>query len=97
MNIQDHVLKQITYKLLKETLNDPEMIINEKLGKIAIDIVETNDEEHKEILINQYNSLKKLNELNVENINQNDLLFGSRVILNEKINQMVGTIINKNN
>lgn len=94
MNIQDYVLQELTYKLLKETLREPNNLgINECLGKLAIDIVEETNDEYKELLINQYNSLKKLKNLDIDNLTNNDLRHETRKVLIEKIDRMVGTIL----
>lgn len=92
MNIQEFVLEQITFKLLTETLRDSNLKIDEKLGHLAIQIVEEENEEIKKELIVQYNKLKKFDMLVVKNLTIDDLDYKTSNLLRDKINRMVVTL-----
>lgn len=93
MNIQDYVLQELTYKLLSETVKEPSLKINERLGELAIAILKEKNEESKQYLIEEYEKLNKLNNLDIHNFNEEDLDYRARKVLTEKIDRMVWTIL----
>lgn len=68
------------------------MKIDEKLGHLAIQIVEEENEEIKKDLIVQYNKLKKFDMLVVKNLTIDDLDYKTSNLLRDKINRMVVTL-----
>lgn len=84
--IKDHVLEQITFKLMAQTIK--ELNIDQKLSVLAVNILEEKNEEMKQDLMKQYEKIKKLDNLLINQISEEDLDYTAQRKLNEKISQL---------
>jgi hypothetical protein len=91
--LTNYVLENLTLKILSETIKEPELKIEERLGELAIEILDVKDGDYKKMLTDEYNNLKKISYLDIENITANELPYKIKQVFNGKINRTVGTII----
>lgn len=88
MNIRDFILDTIAEKIFIKTINDQQPDIYQKLGKLAICIVEEKNQEIKQDLTEQYNKLKNLDNCEIKNIDINDVNHKTIKVVLEKINSL---------
>lgn len=74
MKMKNYILDEIVRGLFLKTVLELDDTIEQKISKIAVEILETKDEKMKEILIKEYeqlrasNGYKKFDELEVEDV-----------------------------
>lgn len=94
MKLKEYILGELAFRVLSETVKELNSNINADLGDLARRVLEEPDEKRKEDLINRYNKLKQLDNLDMHNIDVDDLDYKIKKVLNEKIRSTVPTIIN---
>jgi hypothetical protein len=90
MKMKDYILDEIARILSLKTVVEISDSVEQEMGMLAVEILETKDEERKETLIKEYeqlrasNGLTKFNELEVE-----DVTFGFKRALDKNINEFL--------
>jgi hypothetical protein len=89
MKIKEYVLNSLVEKILNKSIDETNEIIDEKLGRLARNIMDEDNNELKEMFIEQYNSLKKINKYEIDSITLEDIPLETLKVIHQKINSII--------
>jgi hypothetical protein len=86
-NFKEFVLDHIASRVLSGVIDHPSLNIDEKLGKLAIAILDEKDLEVKNEMIKRYNQLKRINTFDID-ISIEDFDYKAQQVIRESINNL---------
>jgi hypothetical protein len=85
---KEFVLDQIARRVLSGAIDHPSLNIDEKLGELAIAILDEKDLEVKNELIKRYNQLKRIDAFDIDNISIEDFDYKAQRVIRESIKNL---------